>query len=647
MKYPIKIISVFLILFFISLTAVSATDVSAEINSQIDDNTDEIITIDGQSTTANKGFYELQQQIWSSSAGDTITIENDYYNDGVRANGITIDRSITLDGQGHTFDGNNSDRIISIQKEGKGIENVIIKNINFINGKKDTGGAIFANSGSHNLIIVNCTFTNNQATTNNIGGAIYIKESNGCTITENTFKDNTALGSGGAIRIEGNAEKITNNTFTNNIAKNSLGGAISALGHDTTITDNTFNSNVAGRDGGAIDIEGTKVNDIGKRNVISNNIFTSNKATGSNEGNYGGAISIKGQDCTISNNNFTKNQADTLGGAIRWNGASSNTGKITGNDFDTNNAPSGGAIYASASGITISQNTFSNNKATNGAGGSINVKGASNTISNNEIKKSSSKTSGGAIYIDGKSNKILNNNITECTAGDNGGALYLTGASATITGNKFIKNTATKLAGAAQIKTSSASIKNNEFTENSAKQSGGAAYIEGTKITLSGNTFTKNQAGSTSVGGAVRWTGTNAVITNNKFVSNTAKVGFAIYGSGEDKKISGNTYSPKKTDTERWEKTKTKLTTPTKTFKKSAKTKKVTITLKSSNNKVLKSKKITLKVNGKTYSAKTNSKGQATINVKLSKKKTFTYTVKFAGDSDYDKVSKNGKIKIK
>lgn len=91
----------------------------------------------------------------------------------------------------------------------------------------------------------------------------------------------------------------------------------------------------------------------------------------------------------------------------------------------------------------------------------------------------------------------------------------------------------------------------------------------------------------------------------------------------------------------------TKITAPKKSFKAKVKTKKVKITLKSGS-AILKSKKITLKVNGKTYTAKTNSKGVATIKVtKLTKKGTFTYTVKFAGDKAYKAITKKGKMTIK
>ena len=90
----------------------------------------------------------------------------------------------------------------------------------------------------------------------------------------------------------------------------------------------------------------------------------------------------------------------------------------------------------------------------------------------------------------------------------------------------------------------------------------------------------------------------------------------------------------------------TSLTTKKVTYKKAAKTKKISVTLKSGT-KALKSKKVTIKVNKKTYTAKTNSKGVATVKVSLNKKGTYTYTAKFAGDNTYKAISKSNKILIK
>ena len=96
------------------------------------------------------------------------------------------------------------------------------------------------------------------------------------------------------------------------------------------------------------------------------------------------------------------------------------------------------------------------------------------------------------------------------------------------------------------------------------------------------------------------------------------------------------------------------ISAPAKSYKASAKTKKYTVTIKtekcnSRDGKVYLSagKKITMKINGKTYTAKTNAKGQATFNLKITKKGKFAATVKFAGDKTYASASKSVKITIK
>ena len=87
-------------------------------------------------------------------------------------------------------------------------------------------------------------------------------------------------------------------------------------------------------------------------------------------------------------------------------------------------------------------------------------------------------------------------------------------------------------------------------------------------------------------------------------------------------------------------------------FKPSAKTKTVTVALNTIknpfNNKfyLRAGKKVTLTVNGVTYSAKTDSKGVAKFNIKLTRQGTYAATVKFAGDSTYESVSKSIKIVI-
>ena len=91
-----------------------------------------------------------------------------------------------------------------------------------------------------------------------------------------------------------------------------------------------------------------------------------------------------------------------------------------------------------------------------------------------------------------------------------------------------------------------------------------------------------------------------------------------------------------------------KLTAKAKTFNAKTKTKKYTATLKTDKNAALKDVKVTLKVNGKTYSVKTNSKGQAIFKItKLTKKGKFTAYVNFAGNAKYKAINKKIKLTAK
>ena len=89
-----------------------------------------------------------------------------------------------------------------------------------------------------------------------------------------------------------------------------------------------------------------------------------------------------------------------------------------------------------------------------------------------------------------------------------------------------------------------------------------------------------------------------------------------------------------------------------KSYKVSTKTKKYTVTLSTVagvDGKVyLSPKKVTLKVNGKTYTGKTNDKGQVTFNIKnLSKAGVYTAKISYAGDSTYNSASKSVKLTVK
>jgi len=90
-----------------------------------------------------------------------------------------------------------------------------------------------------------------------------------------------------------------------------------------------------------------------------------------------------------------------------------------------------------------------------------------------------------------------------------------------------------------------------------------------------------------------------------------------------------------------------KLSAKKKTFKSSLKTKKYFVTLNDNVKSPIKKAKLSLKVNGKTYNAKTNSKGKAVFKItKLNGDKTFKAVIKYNGDTYYNKLAKKVKIKV-
>ena len=91
-----------------------------------------------------------------------------------------------------------------------------------------------------------------------------------------------------------------------------------------------------------------------------------------------------------------------------------------------------------------------------------------------------------------------------------------------------------------------------------------------------------------------------------------------------------------------------KFVAKAKAFKLADKTKKYVVILKDNKNKVMKGKMVYIRVNGVTYSAKTNSKGQATFKLtKLKKAGTFNSGLTFKGDSYYKKAYRAVKIVVK
>ena len=350
-----------------------------------------------------------------------LSIYNRYYNIINFVNGMLINKTFTLDGNGYAINGINRARIFNITSN-----DVTVENTHVINGSSAAnGGAFYINSGIRYLTISDCSFENNNA--KGTGGAIYAN-GNGqdVKIADSVFNANSAYG-GGAIQFAAgsayyNNIDIINSNFTNNkdLASNNWGG--SAIGvnkaTDVNIQDSRFDSNVA-RSNGAV------IFDLCSDVVFNACNFTNNNVTKSAGAVYFANIregkdkSVSFENCVFINNiaeldagaiysgskgayiassNFTKNSARN-GAAI----VLMDTSDVFKCNFENNTASGNGTIWVNGiqSTTDIEHSRFIGNKAYNGAGvyHAVTTIGAPRLfISWSDFINNTASHNGGAVY---------------------------------------------------------------------------------------------------------------------------------------------------------------------------------------------------------------------------------------------------------
>jgi predicted outer membrane repeat protein len=230
-------------------------------------------TMAAENNITNTTEGGLNTAISDSNSGDTINLDTGIYKGSNNTN-ITIPNSknITIQSknpnQKATIDGENINWFIN-NGGNLTLINVVLQN--FIKSSSSgtlnitSGGAIY-NTGR--LTIINCTFLNNNVAL--YGGAIYNAGPNQ-TIINSTFKNNSAQ-SGGAI-FNNNPTTILNSTFTNNVADTNNGGAIfNTQFTRLNISNSNFTNNSANQ-GGAI------YNNNFANVIVNSSNFINNTAT--------------------------------------------------------------------------------------------------------------------------------------------------------------------------------------------------------------------------------------------------------------------------------------------------------------------------------------------------------------------------------
>ena len=263
----------------------------------------------------------------------------------------------------------------------------------------------------------------------------------------------------------------------------------------------------------------------------------------------GGAVYIEKEYANIIGSHFSMNNATGKGGAVYINGVRAN---IVNSTFDNSFAYSGGTIYLTSNYCNVTNSSISNSHSTT-EGGAIYSSGSYSNVYYSNFTNNIAENNGGAIYWHGGTNSkhnvivgcIFSENVahgggTQTTKG--GGAIYWSegGTYCVVRDSKFINNAAitqTKADGGALLLDNNKyiTIDNCLFDGNYVTGKGdlwvqgGAIFFRSNNITINNSVF--QNSWSQKEGGAIYicndkvkdLTSINVLITNTKFINNTAK----------------------------------------------------------------------------------------------------------------------------
>ncbi|MBQ3351048.1 MAG: right-handed parallel beta-helix repeat-containing protein [Thermoguttaceae bacterium] len=258
------------------------------------------------------------------------------------------------------------------------------------------------------------------------------------------------------------------------------------------------------------------IDDTSKSTVVLKNLTI----TGGYNADHGGGIyagtgsSLTLEDCLVTSNQ-TYGSSSYTGGGIYSNGNLT----LTNSTFTDNKAAGdrGGAICDYGNYVlTISSCIFSGNKAVSGAG--VYQYGGSVEITDCEFSGNSVTECGAGICQDYGTMTIANSLITGNTARQGGGIYQWRANSLIITNSEISGNTGTGAGGGIYNYNGVLSVSNSTISENVSSGSGGGIYKNyGASLTVTDSVFSGN---SSSSGGAICHDSATAVIVTDTSITN-------------------------------------------------------------------------------------------------------------------------------
>ena len=557
----------------------------------------------------------------------------------------------------------------SAGKNGGAINQVNASNCNFTGNKADDKGGAIDHGNAYN-----CTFEANNA---DKGGAIYAGNAYNCT-----FDENKADSKGGAIYYDDDDKGESYNcVFTSNEAED--GGAT----YNINAYNCTFDSNIAVRldSEGYISHGGAMYQGNAYNSTFKSNVATHAKDIKPKNGQGGGIYEGKAYNCIFISNNGYEGQAMFKGKAYLCR-FEDNTcyhtdeynGELDVSDYNST-YQSGERLKfkVTADGVEFDDiNTLINISKDDGSFVKI-VYGLSGKGWIVDLEPGEYKAKLSLIGYDDVDPKTATITVSKgiTTVVIDPIIDVKVGKEITITYNTNSNETAT-------IKVNGQEITGGKFTPTAVGTYNVTIDIAENEYYTAGSnqtTFTVGKAGSKIIAKPVTTTyniGKYLIITlkdsNNKPINGallTVNLG-SVKNYNTDKngqiKINVATLTPKTYNAKitykgsdiyngstgsvkvTVKKATPKITAKAASYKLKVKTKKYTATFKNNKNQVLKNTKVTLKVNGKTYSVKTNSKGQGVFKItNLKKIGSYIAVITFPANKYYNKVTKKVKIIIK
>ena len=528
----------------------------------------------------------LRNQIASASAGATITFDPSVSLVILTMGEITIDKTLTLTGNGNAntiINGNAASRIFNVTTgnftlnairltnglaDNGGAIQVIGANLilnsttianSIANGASGSGGAVIIGSGS-TLMATNSIFTGNRS--NRAGGAIEAVAGTTVSLTNSSLTSNNtgvspavaAPGNGGALHMTGNGTvNVSGGMVFNNIAAAEGGGLWNGSG-TMTVTGTVINSNTAS--GPASDNGGGGIYNLNGGTLNINGATITNNVANGAAGSGGGILNDVGSTLNIINSTINNNTANRAGGGIEGN-ATAGTSFITLTDVSLNNntvftSPgNGGGLHMTGPGtVNVNFGTVNNNNAGAEGGGLWNGSGTmtinGTIIDGNTASGAAADNGGGGIYqLNGgtlivQNGATISNNIANGTAGSGGGILSDVGASLTVSNSSIIGNRANRAGGGIEAVASTTTTLNNVTLNNNnvgvspavaAPGNGGGFHITGSgNATINGGTVNNNIAAAE--GGGL-WNGSGTMsVSGTTIDGNTASGNNADNGGG-------------------------------------------------------------------------------------------------------------------